>query len=328
MKPLSPGVTTTIEIVPGADDTASAVGNAGIDVVSTTALILFIETACDRLASPYYEPGEATVGTRVEVDHLAPAKIESPVHVTATLVEIRGRRLIFANEIRQGDTSIMSGFHHRNLVQMREFSDAATQPGREPPLIDFWFDYHSPWCYLASTRIGGIAREHGAVLRWRPVHLANLIDAIDGRRPLEENAAFVGWYQQDIVDQAIELRLPFRRHPDYPLRPSRALRATLLAEEHGLAEEFVREVMQAYWADEKDISDLDVLAELGTGIGLDADSVRSAATDAHYKQALNENSSEAVAKEVFGLPTVMFDDKRFFGNDHLDLLGKHLARRQ
>lgn len=328
MKPLEPGITTTIEIVPRADDTASALGNPGIDVVSTTTLILYIETASDRLVAPYYESGEATVGTRVEVDHLAPAKVECPVHVTATLEQIRGRRLIFASEIHQGETSIMRGFHHRNVVQMGDFSEGSTRPRREPPSIDFWFDFHSPWCYLASARIGAIAREHEATLRWRPVHLANLLDRIDGRRPLEENSAFASWYQQDIVDQAAELRLPYRPHPDYPLRPSRALRAALLAGEQGRAEAFVRDVMGAYWVDGKDISDLEVLGELGAAAGLDPQGVRAAATDDAYKQTLQTNLTEAVADGIFGVPTAVLDGKRFFGNDHLELLGKYLARRR
>jgi len=328
MKPLESGITTTIEIVPRADDTASAAGNPGIHVVSTTALILYIETACEQLVAPYYEPGEATVGTRVEIDHLAPAKMESPVHVTATLEQVRSRRLMFATAIRQGDTLIMNGSHHRNVVQMDDFSKAAPRPRREPPVIDFWFDFHSPWCYLAATRIGGIAREHDATLRWRPVHLANLLDRIDGRRPLEASPAFVSWYRQDLVDQAAELRLPYRRHPDYPLRPSRALRAALLAGQQGRAEAFVREVMQAYWVDARDISDLEVLAELGAASGLDPQTVQSAATDDSFKQMLQANLTEAVAAGVFGVPTAILADKRYFGNDHLDLLAKRLARTQ
>ena len=51
--------------------------------------------------------------------------------------------------------------------------------------LDFWFDFNSPWCYLAGEKIGDIARQRGLVVRWRPIHLANLIDAVDGRRPLE-----------------------------------------------------------------------------------------------------------------------------------------------
>ncbi len=326
MKPPETGITTTIELVPRADDTAAEAGNPGIDVVSTIALILYIETACEQLLAPYYEPGEATVGTRVEVDHLAPAKIERSVHVSATLEQIRSRRYIFATEIRQGDTPIMRGFHHRNAVQMGDYSNAAPRSRPEPPVLDFWFDFHSPWCYLAATRIGAIAREHGATLRWRPVHLANLLDRIDGRRPLEGTKAFVSWYRQDLADQVAELRLPYQRHPDYPLRPSRALRATLLAGQEDRAEAFVREVMQAYWVDARDISDLQVLADLGAAAGLDPQAVQNAATDQHFKQLLQSNLSEAAAAGVFGVPTVILDKKRYFGNDHLDLLSKHLAR--
>jgi len=328
MKPLEPGIETSVEVVPRADDIASAVGNAGIDVIATTSLILYIEAACDQLVAPYYEPGDATVGTRVEVDHLAPARVGTPVHVTAKLQQVRGSRLIFANDIRQGETLVMAGFHHRDVVSMDDFSDAGTNADRRPPVIDFWFDFHSPWCYLASSRIGAIAREHGATLRWRPVHLANLMEKIDGRRPLEANGAFVSWYRQDLIDQAAELRLPYRRHPDYPLRPSRALRAALFAAGRGRAEAFVNAVMQAYWVDGRDISDLEVLDELGVRIGLDAGDARTAAMDAVCKGMLEANLAEAIAASVFGVPTVIFDDKRYFGNDHLELLGKHLARRR
>ena len=328
MKPLQPGIETKVEIVPRPDDTAAAVGNAGIDVIATTTLILYIETACDQLVAPYYESGEATVGTRVEVDHLAPARIGAPVQVSAKLEQVRGRRLIFANDIRQGTTSVMSGYHHRNVVPMGDFSDSVTHADREPPVIDFWFDFHSPWCYLASIRIGALAREHRATLRWRPVHLANLMDKIDGRRPLEGNDAFVSWYRQDLVDQAAELRLPLRRHPDYPLRPSRALRAALVAEQQGRAGDFVPALMRGYWADGFDISDPEALGELAGRCGLDAKRVRSATTDESYKQVLQANLTEAVANGIFGLPTVIVDGKRFFGNDHLELLGKYLARRR
>ena len=85
MKPLQSGIETKVEIVPRPDDTASAVGNVGIDVIATTTLILYIETACDQLIAPYYESGEATVGTRVEVDHLAPVRIGTPIQVSAKL---------------------------------------------------------------------------------------------------------------------------------------------------------------------------------------------------------------------------------------------------
>ena len=123
MLPIEPGTRSSIEVLPRPEHAASALGNAGVDVVATTALILFIEEASGGLSSPYYEDGEATVGVRVEVDHVAPASIGVPVRVSAELLETKGRRLIFANEVHQGDTLVMKGFHHRSVVLMKHFSD-------------------------------------------------------------------------------------------------------------------------------------------------------------------------------------------------------------
>ena len=75
MHEVQPGTSRCEDIVPGPHHTASAVGNAGIDVVATTALILFLEEVSHGAIAHGLEPGEATVGVRVEVDHLAPARV-------------------------------------------------------------------------------------------------------------------------------------------------------------------------------------------------------------------------------------------------------------
>ena len=101
--------------------------------------------------------------------------------------------------------------------------------------LEFWYDFHSPWAYLAATQIEALAARHGLAVAWRPLHLPRLIEAIDGRRPMEENGAFLAWYKQDLQDWAELYGLSLRYHPDYPLRPARALRASLRAAELGQA---------------------------------------------------------------------------------------------
>ena len=125
MQELQPGTSKSEDFVPGPQHTASAVGNAGIDVVATTALILFLEEVSHGAVAHGLEAGEATVGVRVEVDHLAPARVGSTLGVRCELVEIRGRRLIFSCEVRQSGALVMSGFHHRVVVSRDRFmSDA------------------------------------------------------------------------------------------------------------------------------------------------------------------------------------------------------------
>jgi 2-hydroxychromene-2-carboxylate isomerase len=192
--------------------------------------------------------------------------------------------------------------------------------------LTFWFDVHSPWVYLASFRVGDLARRHGLPLRWRPLHLPRLMDEIGGVKPLEASPQRVAWFRQDILDHAELLGVPLRYHPHYPLRNSRALRACILAEDEGKAEAFVRRVLKGYWAEEADISDLEQLGRWGEEAGLDPHAVKAAAQSEVFKQRLDANTSEAIARGVFGVPTVDTGARLYFGNDRLDLLDNHISR--
>jgi len=325
VRPLPPQLSQRLAFVPRDEDTAAAKGNTGVAVVSTVSLILMIEEACGRLVGPYLEAGEATVGVRVAVDHLAPARVGRPVDVTASLAGVDGRRLAFAAELVQDGRRVMAGTHDRMAVDLARFLGSPSPAPAPGPAVEFWFDVHSPWCYLAAHRIGGIVRAHGGTVRWRPIHLANLIAAIGGRRPLEENPAFVAWYRQDLLDHAALQGLPLAYHPAYPLRPSRALRACFHAAELGAGEPFALAVLRAYWAEGRDISDVDVLSALAEGVGLEGQAAARATADPRLKDAIEANGREAVAKGLFGVPTAVLDGRLFFGNDRLDLLDRALA---
>jgi 2-hydroxychromene-2-carboxylate isomerase len=191
--------------------------------------------------------------------------------------------------------------------------------------LEFWYDFHSPWAYLAATQIEALATRHGQLVLWRPLHLPRLIAGIDGRRPLEENSAFVAWYKQDLQDWAELYGLSLRYHPGYPLRPARALRACLRAAELGQAPAFALAVFHAYWSESRDISDLETLGEIAAACGLDAAAIRAAATDRAYGERLEANNREAIEHGIFGVPSIICRGKLFFGNDHLPLLDRWLG---
>ncbi|UCU92351.1 thioesterase, FlK family [Hydrogenophaga taeniospiralis] len=312
------------QVVPGPESTAAAIGNDGVQVVSSPYLVGMLEEASHRAVRDLFECGEATVGTRIDVSHLAPALPGREVSAQAQLQEIQGRRLAFAVSAHQDGRVIMRGVHERALVQLDRFlapapPDKAPMAAQESP-IEFFFDYHSPWCYFAALRIGAIARRLNREVIWRPMHLARLIERIDGRRPLEANAAFVRWFKADMQLWARQLGLELRYHPAFPLRPVRALRATVFAAQHGRAESFVSAVMRAYWSESRDISDLDQLTTLGVAAGLDARAVRDSIDDPMFKKQVETNTQEAQDRGVFGAPSFFCDDQLFWGNDRLDQL--------
>ena len=330
MKPLANSASIRYRAVPSKSETAAAFGNTGVDVVSTQALIVYLEHACHTLMAPNFQPGEGSVGFRVDVAHLAPAFPGVPVDVEATLARAEGRELEFRVILTQGTREVMRGSHTRVLVDLARFRARARELSRSSVSeaaagrLDFWFDFNSPWCYLAALRIGSLARLRGLEVNWKPVHLAKLNARIGGRRPLEENPAFVDWYRQDLQDFAALQGVSCRYHPEFPLRPSRALRASLCAADEGGAEAFVIAVMAAYWTGNENIEDVALLARLGGDAGLDPRRVTSAAGGAGYKARLDANLEAAVNAGIFGLPTAVYRGKRYFGNDRLELLERHL----
>ena len=198
---------------------------------------------------------------------------------------------------------------------------------RDRPPVTFFFDVHSPWSYLASTLIRPIARRHRVPILWRPIHLANLMDRIGGMRPLDQNPARVAWYRRDLADRMAQHGLSYDPHPDYPLRPSRALRACVYAAERGCADAFVRTVMRGYWSEKRDISDLAVLQAMADEAGLGPRSVADVVADERYKAPVVANTDDAIARGVFGVPSFILDEKLFFGSDRMDLLDAALGRR-
>jgi len=115
MKDIPLGRTNTLEFNPEERHTASVVGNA--EVVSTPSLIGFLEQTSHRAILPFVEEGEVSVGTRVEVDHLAAAFLGRPIVATATIAGAEGRRITFDVEAHQGDKLVMKGRHVRAIVR-------------------------------------------------------------------------------------------------------------------------------------------------------------------------------------------------------------------
>lgn len=343
MRPVPCGITVTKRFEPTARHTAAAVGNVGVDAVATVALILWIEATCGELMAPWLEAGEAGVGIRVAVDHTGPAFAGRPVDVHARATGVDGRKVTFTVRLEQEGRAVMDGEHVRAAVDLERFLGGGAQsagPTAKPPAgaavaspavspakspVTFFFDVHSPWSYLASTLIGPLAWRHRASLLWRPIHLANLMDRIGGMRPLEQTRARVAWYERDIADRMAHHGLPYDPHPEYPLRPSRALRSCVYAAERGCADAFVRAVMRGYWFEKRDISDMAVLQEMADAVGLGPRPLTEIVADEGYKRAVAANTDDAIASGVFGVPSFLFDGKLYFGSDRMDLLDAALG---
>lgn len=108
--------------------TASAVGSGGVDVLSTPTMILLMEMAAVEAVSGALARGLVTVGTGVNVRHLAATPMGDTVTAAAEVTALEGRRLTFAVEARDSERIVGTGTHVRMAVDLQRFMSSLREP--------------------------------------------------------------------------------------------------------------------------------------------------------------------------------------------------------
>jgi len=119
------GVSAVVELAVTAADTAPALGSGDVEVLATPRVLALAEEATVRAVAAELDLGQTTVGTRVELDHLAATPAGRTVRAEARLVEVDGRRLVFDVSAHEGATLIARGRVERVVVDRQRFLDRA-----------------------------------------------------------------------------------------------------------------------------------------------------------------------------------------------------------
>jgi 2-hydroxychromene-2-carboxylate isomerase len=188
----------------------------------------------------------------------------------------------------------------------------------EPVDLKLFFNFRSPYCYIASKTFFPALDDFNIRLHWRP------LGGWSGRSPPERAKVKVPLVRQDVRRITAKLGIPMNP-PPLSTDPTRAGAVSLLAEEQGLLREWVVEVMRAEWAEGQDIGDSAVLESVAEGIGLDGAAVRAAADDPERLAALEANWHEAQEVGLIGVPSVQIGDELFWGSDRLEYIVDHLT---
>ena len=122
MTGIEPGLTGRAEMVVGTRDTAPRVGSGAIAVLATPVMIALIEEAALAAVEARLEPGQQTLGTRLDVSHVAATPVGMTVAATARLVAVEGRSLVFEVEARDAVEVIGTGRHTRVVVTAGRFA--------------------------------------------------------------------------------------------------------------------------------------------------------------------------------------------------------------
>jgi 2-hydroxychromene-2-carboxylate isomerase len=199
------------------------------------------------------------------------------------------------------------------------------QPLVEGREVSFFFDFSSPFAYLASTQIEAVARRAGAAVRWKPFLLGGLFKAIGQVDvPLfampEPKRAMVG---PDTARWAEHHGAPFRFPSRFPMNTVKALRMVLQLPE-GQRPPLVHALFRAYWAEDRDISDDAELAAVASSAGLDGASLVAGTKSDTIKARLKEATEEAERSGLCGAPSFLVGNLLFWGQDRLHFVERAL----
>lgn len=188
--------------------------------------------------------------------------------------------------------------------------------------LEFFFDFTSPYSYLASTQVEGLAARTGASLRYRPFLLGGVFKATGNRAPIETVAKGRHMWT-DLTRWAKRLEVPLRRPQTFPVPSILALRAVLAVPPEALPTA-CHAVFKAIWAEDREVGKPEVLAAVLTEVGLDGPALVAAAPT--MKEALAAQTQEAVDRGAFGAPAFFVGSELFMGNDRLDFVEEALKR--
>jgi 2-hydroxychromene-2-carboxylate isomerase len=185
------------------------------------------------------------------------------------------------------------------------------------PSADWYFDFVSPFSYLQCEQLPAL--ERSLRVRYRPVLFAALLKAHEHKGPAEIPAKRRFTYQL-VVWQARKLGIPLKFPAAHPFNPLPLLRLALAID---CEPDAVRRIFRFVWRDGR-LSDLPIeWAELMAELGLRGADARIASQD--VKDALRRNTDEAIARGVFGVPTLMIGDELFWGADATGMAADYVA---
>lgn len=191
--------------------------------------------------------------------------------------------------------------------------------------LEFYYDYYSPYSYFAAERLEHLQQVYQLDINWQPVDIVQMLhlDKADCDNPMKR-----AYVNQDVVHCAEFYRLPIGMPRPFPVRSRVALIASLIIHPLGFLPTFARATFRAAWVQRQDIHDENVLAGCIQDSGGRPDAVlrRLNSEKEEYAAALRTRTTEAMRRNIFGVPMFVYGNRMLFGSDRLPMLETWVAQ--
>ena len=183
----------------------------------------------------------------------------------------------------------------------------------------FYFDFTSPYGYLASLRIDAIAAQHGREVAWKPILLSAIFKA-SGNAALVQQPLKGEYSKRDFARSARWFKAPYQTPSVFPIATKNAARAFywLCDGDPDVAKALAQRLLAVYFAEGRDISPAATVIAEAKALGVNPDRLAAALADQAIKDRLRTEGEKAVELGVCGSPYIIVDGEPFWGADRLD----------
>ena len=185
--------------------------------------------------------------------------------------------------------------------------------------VDFYFDFSSPYGYLAATKIDALAAAHGREVNWRPILLGPAFKA-SGNAPLIGQPLKGEYSRRDLSRTAKFLGVPLNMPTPFPIATQNAARAFYWLNDTNpqQAKALALALFKTYFVDGRDITAPEVVVDIAATLGINHDELSTALASPAVKERLKKEVEASLAVGVFGSPYFVIDGEPFWGSDRLE----------
>ena len=192
--------------------------------------------------------------------------------------------------------------------------------------FDFFFDFISPYSYLAHKQIRSIENKNKIVVNYMPIFLSGLLNLSDVKAPafIPSKAKFM---IRDCKLFSEKLNIKFKFNSFFPIQSLNLMRGVLVAEKEDKKNSYIDSFFDAYWRDGLNLYNIDIIDQILTKLKIEPNEFKKKISETKIKEDLKKRTDYAFQKGVFGAPSFIINDKVFWGQDRLEFVLKEAEKK-
>jgi 2-hydroxychromene-2-carboxylate isomerase len=185
--------------------------------------------------------------------------------------------------------------------------------------FDFYFDFVSPYSFLAHKEISKIEKKNSIKINYKPILLGGLHNLHGIKAP-----AFIPAKAKHMVRDckliAEKNKIRFKFNSYFPIRSLNLMRGVLVAEEDNFKNYYIDNIFNSIWQDGLNMNDENIIQKVLKNLNVNPKTFLLRSTSSSIKDSLKKKTNEAYEKSIFGAPTFVSNNKIFWGQDRIEFV--------